>query len=142
MKRMEFTNYNYPNSSSRPLIGFKRGDRMEDITNYGRVERFNLRGIPVLRHFDPDAPAPIHRGKGPKSYRRSDERILEDICKRMSENRYLDASNIEVKVEQCEVFLTGTVGSRYEKRLAEDLGETAYGVKNVENRLRIVKEFS
>lgn len=140
MRRGDFKYSNYSGNRSRPLIGFGHGDRIADISDHGRVEDYNLRTIPGPRHFDAHAPAPIHRGKGPKSYRRSDERILEDICRRMSENRYLDASDIEVKVENCEVILAGTVGSRYQKRLAEDLGETAYGVKNVENRLRIVEE--
>ena len=131
---------NYPDYRSRPLVGFGRGDRIANITDYGRAEDYNLRMIPGPRHFDPHAPAPIHRGKGPKSYQRSDERILEDICRRMSDNRYLDASDIEVKVENCEVVLIGTVGSRYQKRLADDLSDTVYGVKNVENRLRIIEE--
>jgi osmotically-inducible protein OsmY len=108
-----------------------------DISNYGRVDNFNVRMIPGPRHFEPHAPAPIHRGKGPKLYRRSDDRILEDICRRMSDNRYLDASEIEVNVKNGDVVITGTVKSRYEKRLAEDLSDTAYGVKNVENRLHI-----
>ena len=125
---------------SGQLAGFRYGDRLnEDISNYGRVSEYNARTIPGPRHFDNHAPAPIHRGKGPRSYTRGDERILEDICGRMTDNRYLDASEIEVTVNGGEVILTGTVGSRYEKRLAEDLAETAYGSKNVENRLRITE---
>lgn len=140
MKPADLRNSNYSGNRSRPLIGFEQRGGIANVSNYGRVEGNNVRLIPGPRHFDPDAPAPIHRGKGPKSYCRSDARILDDICRRMSDNRYLDASNIDVKVENCEVFITGTVASRYEKRLAEDLAETAYGVKNVENRLRIVEE--
>ena len=78
-----------------------------------------------------------NRGKGPKSYKRSDVRIFEDICRRMTENQYLDASDIDVSVQDGDVVLTGSVDGRYEKRLAADLGETAYGVRNVENRLKI-----
>lgn len=80
----------------RPLIGFQQGDNITDMSDYGRVSDYNVRGIQGPRHFDPHAPAPIHRGKGPKSYRRSDDRIFEDICRRMSDNQYLDASDIEV----------------------------------------------
>lgn len=109
-----------------------------DSSHYGAHQNFATRlMIPGPRHFSPDAPAPVHRGKGPKSYKRSDERIFEDICNRMSANQYLDASDIEVTVHNGEVLLVGSVSSRYEKRIAEDLGDTAYGVKNVENRLRI-----
>ena len=38
-----------------------------------------------------------YRGRGPKGYRRSDERIKEDINDRLSEG-YLDATEIEVAV--------------------------------------------
>jgi osmotically-inducible protein OsmY len=78
-----------------------------------------------------------HRGRGPKNYTRSDERIREDINDRLTDHDYLDASNIEVAVQASEVTLTGTVNSRHEKRLAEDIAEDVSGVHNVENRLRI-----
>ena len=78
-----------------------------------------------------------HRGKGPKGYTRSDERIKEDVNDRLSDDPYVDASEIEVTVKNCEVTLTGTVNSRNEKRRAEDVVDSISGVKNVENRLRV-----
>jgi osmotically-inducible protein OsmY len=78
-----------------------------------------------------------HRGRGPKNYTRSDERIRDDINDRLTDFDYLDASDIDVSVENGEVILTGNVNSRYEKRTAEDIVEDVSGVKNVENRLRI-----
>ena len=77
-----------------------------------------------------------YRGRGPKNYRRSDERIKDDINDRLSEG-YLDASNIEVEVQSTEVVLTGTVNSRADKRRAEAIAESVTGVSNVENRLRV-----
>jgi len=77
------------------------------------------------------------RGRGPKNYRRSDERIKEDVNDRLSDDYYLDASDVEVAVENSEVTLTGTVNSRNDKRRAEDLAESVSGVTNVENRLRV-----
>jgi BON domain len=77
-----------------------------------------------------------HRGRGPKGYRRSDERIKEDINDRLSEG-YLDATEIVVMVENGEVTLTGTVNNRSDKRRAEDIAEYVSGVQNVENRLRV-----
>lgn len=77
-----------------------------------------------------------YRGRGPKNYRRSDDRIKEDISDRLSEG-YLDASNIEVEVQSAEVVLTGTVNSRADKRRAEAVAESVTGVSNVENRLRV-----
>jgi Flp pilus assembly secretin CpaC len=50
----------------------------------------------------------------------------------------LDASNIEIEVDNNEVTLTGSVDTRYEKRRAEDLAESVSGVNNVQNNLRVV----
>ncbi|HWF88569.1 MAG TPA: BON domain-containing protein [Pyrinomonadaceae bacterium] len=81
-----------------------------------------------------------HRGRGPKGYRRSDERIKEDVNDRLSDDYYLDASDIEVQVSNTEVTLTGTVNNRNDKRRAEDLAESVSGVTNVENRLRVKQQ--
>jgi osmotically-inducible protein OsmY len=78
-----------------------------------------------------------HRGRGPKGYRRSDERIREDVNDRLSDDYYLDASEVEVAVSNTEVTLTGTVNNRSDKRRAEDLADSVSGVSNVENRLRV-----
>jgi len=78
-----------------------------------------------------------HRGRGPKNYRRSDERIKEDVNDRLSDDYYVDASEVEVIVSSSEVTLTGMVNSREDKRRAEDIAESVSGVTNVENRLRV-----
>lgn len=44
-----------------------------------------------------------HRGKGPKNYTRSEERIREDVSDKLSEDSFLDASAIEVSVQDGEV---------------------------------------
>jgi osmotically-inducible protein OsmY len=81
-----------------------------------------------------------HRGRGPKGYRRSDERIKEDVNDRLSDDYYLDASDVEVTVTNTEVTLSGTVNNRNDKRRAEDLAESVSGVSNVENRLRVKQQ--
>lgn len=78
-----------------------------------------------------------YRGRGPKNYKRSDDRIREDLNDRLTDYTYLDASDIDVEVSEGDVVLTGTVHNRYAKRMAEDLAEDVSGVKNVENRLRV-----
>jgi hypothetical protein len=78
-----------------------------------------------------------HAGRGPRNYRRSDERIREDVCNRLTEAGHVDAGDIGVRVENGEVTLEGTVDSRREKRLAEDLAAEVRGVRDVENRLRV-----
>jgi osmotically-inducible protein OsmY len=82
-----------------------------------------------------------YRGKGPKNYSRSDERVKEDINDRLSDDPFVDASDIDVTVSNGEVTLTGTVDHRSTKRRAEDLAESVSGVKNVENRLRVNQSF-
>jgi hypothetical protein len=76
-------------------------------------------------------------GRGPKGYKRSDERIEEDVCERLTENAELDASDITVQVQNSEVTLSGTVEHRYFKRLAEDIVESVSGIKDIHNQIRI-----
>jgi hypothetical protein len=76
-------------------------------------------------------------GRGPRGYRRSDERIRDDVCDRLTLAPGIDASDVDVRVENGEVTLEGTVGSRYEKREAEDVAERVPGVGDVHNRLRV-----
>ncbi|HYF66834.1 MAG TPA: BON domain-containing protein [Ohtaekwangia sp.] len=79
----------------------------------------------------------MHKGRGPKNYQRSDERIKEDINDRLSDDWFIDASEIDVTVTNGEVTLTGTVDERSSKRRAEDIAEAVSGVRQVENRIRI-----
>jgi osmotically-inducible protein OsmY len=76
-------------------------------------------------------------GRGPKSYKRSDDRIREDINEELTRHPDIDAFEIEVRVENGEVTLTGTVEDRHAKRLAEDLAERSWGVTDVHNQLRV-----
>ena len=78
-----------------------------------------------------------YTGRGPKGYHRSDERIEEDVNESLTRAGEIDATNIEIKVQNGVVTLTGTVDSRQAKREAEDLIEELSGVKEVENRLRV-----
>ena len=78
-----------------------------------------------------------HAGRGPRNYRRSDERIEEDVNESLTRHPGLDASEIEVRVNDGEVTLTGTVDSRLEKRMAEDAAENCPGVRDVHNQLRV-----
>jgi osmotically-inducible protein OsmY len=78
-----------------------------------------------------------YRGRGPKGYQRSDARIIEDVCERLTEDPHVDASDIEVDVVNSEVMLTGSIKSRIVKRYVEDLVESVSGVRHVQNNLRI-----
>jgi osmotically-inducible protein OsmY len=78
-----------------------------------------------------------HVGKGPSGYTRSDERIREDVCDRLTDDPYVDATHVEVSVQGGEVTLGGSVDRREDKRRAEDIAERVSGVREVNNRLRV-----
>jgi hypothetical protein len=84
----------------------------------------------------------IRRGgkasRGPKGYTRSDERIHDDVCERVARSG-VDADEVEVRVENREVTLTGTVRNREEKWWLEDLADDVFGVEEVHNHLRVVR---
>jgi len=78
-----------------------------------------------------------HSGRGPQGYQRSDARIEEDVCEHLTHHGMLDATGIQVRVENGEVTLAGTVESRQAKRLAEDILESISGVRDIHNQLRV-----
>jgi hypothetical protein len=81
-------------------------------------------------------------GVGPQGYQRSDHRIQEDINDRMTEHPHLDARNISAQVHNGEVTLTGTVNSRQDKRMAEDIADSVSGVHDVHNNLKVQQQES
>lgn len=78
-----------------------------------------------------------YSGVGPRNYTRSDERITEDLCERLTHDHDIDASDIEVKVANGTATLEGTVSQRWMKHRAEDLADNCSGVRSVDNRLRV-----
>lgn len=148
--------YNARDYESRNRYG---RDYSDDYTDYSDDERYNEeeRGWwdrasdEVASWFGDEEAARRRRmdsrnseenftGRGPKNYKRSDDRIKEDINDRLSFYSYIDASDVDVEVSGGEVALTGTVNDRWSKRRAEDIAESVSGVNNVENRLRIKRE--
>lgn len=78
-------------------------------------------------------------GRGPKGYVRTDERIRDEVCDRLSWNDEVDATDLTVLVGQGEVTLEGSVQTRHMKRLAEDIAESVAGVLDVHNTIRVQK---
>lgn len=92
--------------------------------------RGGQRGRGPRRQAEPAASAPAASPT-------EDARIEADVKAQMTEDWYLDASNVAVAVANAEVILTGTVDSRIAKRLAEDCADSVAGVRDVINKLRI-----
>lgn len=77
------------------------------------------------------------RGSERDRRRASHDRVIwAVVCERLDRARGLDASHIQVRVEDGVVFLDGTARNRREKRKAEDLAETE-GVVDIVNGLRL-----
>ena len=81
-----------------------------------------------------------HRGRGPRGYARSDDRIREDVSDRLTDDPYVDASDIDVTVSGGEVTLSGHVDHRTARRRAEDIAESVSGVTHVQNNLRVRRD--
>ncbi len=78
-----------------------------------------------------------YRGRGPRDYRRGDDRIREDVCDRLTDDYAIDASDLAIQVDGGEVTLTGFVATRDQKRRAEEMAEQVSGVRDVINQLRV-----
>ena len=81
-------------------------------------------------------------GRGPKGFQYESERIRYSVCERLMLDGRLDASDIDIRVEEGEVTLEGTVESREAKRLAERVAESVQTVRDVHNRLRVRQEIA
>jgi len=77
------------------------------------------------------------QSRGPKGYKRSDERIREDLCERLMQSAHIDASEVTLDVKDGKVSLNGTVPERRMKHAIEDMAESCSGVNDVENKLRV-----
>jgi hypothetical protein len=131
----------------RTYRGGEPGPYWEDPFASGRVS-------PQDRERGPWRPAPARgdrasgwdeergpfAGRGPRGYRRSDARVKEEVSDRLAEHPWIDASDIEVEVQDCLVTLAGSVADRRSKRLAEDVAESVPGVLDVANHIRVRRD--
>jgi hypothetical protein len=78
-----------------------------------------------------------YAGIGPKGYRRSDRSIKEEASETLFWSPDVDASELELDVQDGCIFLKGFVDSRHAKKLAQELIESLSGVNDVQNQLII-----
>ncbi len=132
---------------SRGMFGYEgegyqgRSDREYVPRGYSDLEGGGTRGWNIGSGSDTAGTPmrPSYRGRGPKNYQRSDERIREEVCERLAVDHDIDASEIEVSVSSGVVTLGGSVQDRQMKRLAEDVSELVLGVRDVQNNLRVAR---
>jgi osmotically-inducible protein OsmY len=89
-------------------------------------------------HF-PQGP---HRGKGPKGFTRSDERLKEHVNELLMEHAEIDATHVEVEVHSGVVSVAGTVEDRQQRRAIEDLIEGIFGVTEVQISIKLANRAS
>jgi hypothetical protein len=107
---------------------------------YGRLRAGQRSWADLGVHSVPDEQTrsrPSFRGRGPKGYVRSDERLREVICEHLTHDPAIDASELEVQVRNGEVTLAGEVRDRAMKWRAEDVAEECARGGVVHNRLRV-----
>jgi hypothetical protein len=81
--------------------------------------------------------------RGLKGYTRSDDRIREDVCDRindLSERMNADVSEVEVRVQNGDVTLTGALRDRWHKHLVENAADSVGGVKDIHNQIRVRRD--
>jgi hypothetical protein len=84
-------------------------------------------------------PTRSHRGRGPRGYTRSDDRLNEVICELLAEDPHVDASHVHVRVQDAVVTLTGRVEDRWTKYQIEELIDQCVGVRDIDNQLRVAR---
>lgn len=78
-----------------------------------------------------------YSGVGPKSYHRTDERIYEEICEILTLDPDIDASEIQVEVQDGDVTLKGTVETKTLRAYAEDSISRVFGVNDINNQIEV-----
>lgn len=80
---------------------------------------------------------PDFSGIGPKGYKRTDERLQDEVCDLLAKDRNIDASNLFVAVENGIVKLAGTVPKREDRYLVERAVDGIWGIVDIENGIKV-----
>jgi osmotically-inducible protein OsmY len=94
-------------------------------------------GLHGERRSRPATQRPSYAGRGPRGYRRPDERIAEDLNEQLTVHQDIDATDVEVQIAKGIVTLSGIVEDRHEKRIAQEIAEFVSGVTEVHNELKV-----
>lgn len=119
---------------ARPDHGQADYDRDYVYDPKTRTARRRAPGEADARSWEPEATD--YRGVGPRAYQSRDRRLWVEVNERLTLDRDLDASGIEVTVRDAEVILDGVVVDRAAKHRAEDLADLP-GARHVQSNLRI-----
>lgn len=134
---------NYRDDARR---AFERGEdyEPEDYEPENRGVLYNLGhriGEAIGEWFGPSTDErPGARRAGPRNYQRTDERIRDEICERLTFTNGVNVREVSVEVEKGVVTLSGTVERRSQKYDIEDIADNTFGVTEVDNRIRVQRQ--
>ena len=75
-----------------------------------------------------------------RAYRRTDERVRDDICERLFHSSAVDTADVSVEVRDGVVIFEGTVPHRGMRYALEDIAAQCMGVVDIENRVRVATQ--
>jgi osmotically-inducible protein OsmY len=113
--------------------------------SHGEVDGFGQQGFAMRDHVTTEED--VHRGAervdlgekitSPNDWPRTDERIHDEVCKRLAHDAWVDASDLEVVVHRREVTLAGSVRDPRQRARAVAIAESSRGVVEVISRVRV-----
>lgn len=121
--------------------GFKGESELSSVTDWRDAP--DIADPTRFQIYHTDEHGNRSKRRGPRGYRRSDERILEDIYEHLMSTHHLDTSDVRIEVQQDgTAILTGTVPERPIKHALEDLIHHIRDVRDVDNRIRVDRNWS
>jgi len=79
------------------------------------------------------------RGNPPKGYKKSDQRLQEDLSEALMDEG-IDCANVDLQVTEGVVKLSGEVVERSDKFRIEQIAAAMSGIHDVENQLRMARK--
>ncbi|HEX5934837.1 MAG TPA: BON domain-containing protein [Pseudorhizobium sp.] len=76
-----------------------------------------------------------HQGVAPTDYQRPDDHIQSAVNEALTQDTFLDPTNISVSVRNGRVTLDGTVSNEADRRRAEECVSRVHGVTGCQNNL-------
>jgi hypothetical protein len=140
-RRREY--HDYPEGPDSPRRHASQDDRATDPYRGYEHDRFDREHHEALHAVEDLKRGARRLFRALKGYTRPDERIREDVCDRINEvGRLADAdlSDLEVRVQNGEVTLAGSLRDRRQKHLLENAAEAVGGVKDVHDLVRIRRD--
>ncbi len=81
-----------------------------------------------------------YKGKGPKGYHQSDERVWENACEALMNSPFVDATEIVVVTQDGKVILEGEVSHEQEKQAASEAVKSVLPSFVIENEIKVIQK--